>query len=323
MSTAVIHSPTAPLGLIEKLRVLLACVIAIVLLTTVGWVVAAPADPQAGVVLVAQPERAMAVWPALIVLTAVAGVIGTVMSPRRLVEGGVFVAAIGLAGLALKGGSMQDVLQYALAAPDAASRRGLMTRMALDTLLWTGLMAAAWIVVALVRRWLWADEELYNPVPAPAAQNNAAAPAKRQSAGWPAFLITGVMAAFIILATSARTPVATLARGQVIAAVAGGFFLAAMTARYFTGQHRAHFYVLAVPAVALLAWLIGYLNAGMSWAQGAENPWAAFVELKQTPPHALVRPLPIEYLAAGVAGALAGFWSGERVEHVAEPEKKP
>ena len=70
MDTVVIHSPAAPLGLIEKVRVVLACVVAIVLLATVGWVVAEPADPHSGVTLVAQPGRAMAVWPALMVFEA-------------------------------------------------------------------------------------------------------------------------------------------------------------------------------------------------------------------------------------------------------------
>jgi hypothetical protein len=184
--------------------------------------------------------------------------------------------------------------------------------------LWTGVMAAGWIAVALTRRLIWEDEELYNPVPAPARKEEPAKPQSQRPAWWPPFIITGMLAAFIIWAANARTPIAAIARGQIIAAVGGGFFLAAMAARYFTGQHRAHWYVLAVPAVALLAWLVGFLNADMSWATGV---WKPFMALKQTPPHALTRVLPIEYLAAGVAGALAGFWSGERVEQVNETDK--
>ena len=316
MDTVVIHPPAAPLGLIEKVRVVLACVAAIVLLSTVGWMVAAPADSHQGVTLATHPGRATGVWAAVIALTVVAGWLGTVMAPRRLAEGGVFVAAVGLAGLALKGGSMQDVMDYMLAAPDAASRRWLAVQMAMDTVLWTGVLAATWVAVALARRMVWGDEELYNPVPAASRKSDTAKAQASRPTGWWALIITGLLAAFIIWATDARTPVATIARGQIIASVGGGFFLGAMAARYFTGQHRAHWYVLAVPAVALLAWLVSYLNSGMAWAP---DP---FRLLKQTPPHALARPLPIEYLAVGVAGALAGFWSGERVEHVHEPEKK-
>src|SRR5690606_871672 len=106
MDTTAVNVPAgAPLGLIEKSRVVLAGVIAIILLSTVGWVVAEPADAKMAVTLAAGWGRVVGVWPALMVLTAVAGVIGTVLAPRRLAEGGMFAAGVGLAGLALKGGS--------------------------------------------------------------------------------------------------------------------------------------------------------------------------------------------------------------------------
>lgn len=316
METPASYAPTAPLGLIEKTRVLLACAAAVILLSTVGWVVAEPADPEMGVTLVAHWGRVLAIWPALIVLTAIAGIIGTVLSPRRLAEGGMFAAAVGLAGLALKGGSMQDVLGYMLAAPEGAARRALMARMALDSLLWTVVLGATWVAVAVVRRWLWADEELYNPLPAPAAAAPTPASEKGTQPGWPALVVTGLIAVFFIWLTVARTPVAMIARGQVIASVAAGFYLGAMGARYFTRQNQAHWYLLAVPAAALLAYLVAYLNSGLGWAP------PPFADLKTTPPHELARPLPIEYLSVGVAGTLAGFWSGERMEHATEQEKK-
>lgn len=320
MDTA-ISNPVAPLGFIDKLRVIVACAAAVILLSTVGWMVAEPPDPSLGVMLAAYWQKVLAVWPALLVLTAVAGVIGTVIAPRRLAEGGVFAAAIGLAGMALKGGSMQSVLGY-MAAPDPGSRRALMATLAFDTLLWTATLTAAWMAVALVRRWLWADEELYYPLPgAPASTAPAPATAKPAAAsGWPALVITGLIAVFFIWLTIARTPVATIARGQVYASIATGFYLGAMAARYFATVTRAHWYLLAVPAVALLGYLIGYLNSGMGWAEG--SAYQPYISLATTPPHALVRPLPIEYLALGVAGTLAGFWSGEKVEHVVEQEKK-
>ncbi|HOB74016.1 MAG TPA: hypothetical protein PKG54_05765 [Phycisphaerae bacterium] len=317
METTATPVPATPLGLFEKARVVLAAAVAVILLSTVGWVVAEPADPGMGVTLVAHWGRVAAVWPALIVLTAVAGVIGTVLAPRRLAEGGMFVAAIGLAGMALKGGSMQEVLGYMLAAPETGARRSLMAQMALDSLLWTVVLAATWIAVALVRRWLWADEELYNPVPSPASRNlTPAAPAGKSQAGWPAMVVTGLIAVFFIWLTVGRTPVATIARGQVIASVAAGFYLGAMAARYFTRNDQAHWYLLAVPAGALLGFLVAFLNSGMGWAP------PPFADLKTTPPHELARPLPIEYLAVGVAGTLAGFWSGERMEQATEQEKK-
>ncbi|MEP0841922.1 MAG: hypothetical protein HRF43_04340 [Phycisphaerae bacterium] len=322
-------TPTPPLGLVEKSRVLLAAGSAIVLFTTVGWAVAEPEDPDMGVTLVVNWGRVLSVWPALTALTAVAAVIGTVLAPRRLVEGGVFAAAVGLAGLALKGGSMQDLLGY-VGTATAEGRRALMARLALDTLLWTAVLLAAWVVVAVVRRWLWADDRMYSSMPftgstegesAPGAvaAEGPATPAGVQPPGWPATIVTGLVAVFFIYLTVARTPIAMVARGQVIFSVGMGFYLGAMAGRYFTGVARSHWYLLAVPAAALLGYLIGYLNAGLGWAVGA---WKPFADLATTPPHALVRPLPIEYLAVGVTATLIGFWSGEKMEHVTEPGTK-
>ena len=117
--------------------------------------------------------------------------------------------------------------------------------------------------------------------------------------------------------TIARTPVATIARGQVIASVAGGLYLGVLAARYFTGINNTRWYVLAVPVVALVGYLLGFLQADLSWAKGALAPYA---RLATTPSHALARPLPIEYIAVGVAGAIAGLWSGEKIEHVTKQE---
>ena len=127
-----------------------------------------------------------------------------------------------------------------------------------------------------------------------------------------------MVAALVIWLTIGRTPVAQIARGQVIASVAAGLFLGAMGARYFTSVADARWYALAVPAVALTAYLLGYLNAGMAWTQG--SGYQPFAGLATTPPHDLARALPIEYLGVGVSAALAGFWSGEKIQHAVVEE---
>ena len=55
----------------------------------------------------------------------------------------------------------------------------------------------------------------------------------------------------------------------------------------------------------------------MGWTRDGNGAYAL---LATTPPHALVRPLPVEFLAAGLAGAIMGYWSGGKVELVAEQE---
>jgi hypothetical protein len=324
-------SASAPLGFLEKLRVLAACGAAIVLLWTIGWRVAAPIDPQMALTLNGNWARTLAVWPTILALAAVAAAVGTILIGRRLPEAGILAAAVGLAAMSLPGGSMQMLLAYQ-ATNQAGGRRALMANMLVDCLLWTAILAVCWIIVAMVRAWLWAGNDgeaavAESPPPEKARKDSAQAragkaaptPAKPR-AGWTALVVCTVVAVLVIWSTASRTPVSTIARGQVIASVAGGLFLGALAARYFTGISDPKWYVLAAPAAGLIGYLLGYLSADMAWAQGEWYQPYAF--LATTPPHDLVRPLPIEYVAVGVAGALLGFWwSGHLIETSAEQDE--
>lgn len=315
----------APLGLIEKSRVAAGVAAAVLLLFTMGWMVAEPKDPSLAVTFVRSGRAVLATWPTLAVLTVVAGIIGTVLAGPRLPEAGVFAAAIGLATLSLHGGSMQVMLANEGATTEA-TRKAFMAAMALDCVLWSAIMVATWIAVTWAWRWVWlngnAPALLKGRAAAPAPAAPAAGPAKRAAAdsrmGWSALVVTGVVGIFVVWLTVGRTPVAATHRGQTIAAVAAGLYLGAMTARYFTGVREAHWYVMAVPAIGLTAYLVGYLSSDMSWAQGTRYQY--YIYLATTPPHDLARPLPIEYVAVGTAAALAGYWGGDKVEQVASQE---
>jgi len=323
-----VNAPAAPLGYIDKGRVLLACVVAIVLLRSVGWMVAQPADPDLAISFTNGDGTPLRAWPALAVLTVVAAALGGAITGRRLPEAGVFAAGVGLAALAIRGGSMEAMLCYETTA-DVATRRALMGAMALDCLLWTVLMGITWVANTLVWRWLWPEPAVAEADDDGAGQAGTGGNQAKKNvdavksanfwAGWPALAITGVIGALVIWMTIARTPVATIARGQVIASVTAALYLGAMGARYFTGINDARWYVLAAPAVALIGYLLGYVSADMSWA--VSGGYKFYAELATTPAHAMARPLPIEYLAIGVAAALMGFWSGEKIEHAAAHEE--
>jgi hypothetical protein len=196
-----------------------------------------------------------------------------------------------------------------------------MVSMAVECLLWAALLAVSWIVAESIWRWLWgpgADDSGKAEAPKLEKSTRRPSPGKdKPRAGWPALAITSVVALFVIWMTIARTPVATIARGQVIASVAGGLYLGVLAARYFTGISNPRWYVLAPLVVALVGYLLGFLQADLSWAKGL---LASYAHLATTPAHALARPLPIEYIAVGVAGVIAGLWSGEKIEHVAQKE---
>ena len=327
-SAAQASDPAAPLGMVEKTRVAAAIGAAVVILCTMGWIVAQPTDPTLAVTFVRSGRAIPAIWPALAILTVVAGIIGTVVSGRRLPEAGLFAAAIALAALSLRGGSMFDLMANE-AAINQAARQVFMKAMALDCLLWTAIMFAAWVAVTWTYRWVWlsggAPEVAEVGGQAVVAPPTAGRPGRQQKevkpaapapwVGWPALIVTGIIGAFVIWLTDGRDPVAPTQRGQTIAAIAGGLYLGAMGGRYFTGVRDVRWYLLAVPAVGMLAWLVAYLSADMSWAQGP--PYQYYTSLATTPTHDLARPLPIEYIAVGTAAVLAGYWGGDKMEQVA------
>lgn len=314
--------PAGPVKFGDKIRVGLACAVAVLLLWHVGWMVAEPVDPQMAVSLTVSGRSALAAGPALLLIVVVVAVIGTAVVGRRLPEGGMFAAAVGLSGLALRGGSMQDVLGYK-GGLTAESRQKLMVLLWGDTLLWGVILAAAWIATTVAFRWLWArpaetEESADEARPKGPGTKKGLPPAKRR-VGWPALAVTAVVGILIVWLTVSREPEAMIARGQVIASVGLGLLLGALAARYFTGIDDARWYVAAPLVVALIAYLMGYLGAGMVWTQG-DGLKEKYAKLATTPAHDLVRILPVEYLAVGVAGALFGFWSGEKIEHVTEQE---
>ncbi|MBI4581772.1 MAG: hypothetical protein HY718_18900, partial [Planctomycetes bacterium] len=288
-------TPTAaPLGLFEKLRVLAAVAAAVALLYAVGWMVAAPSDPNLAVTFVMSGRAVLAMWPGLAVLSVMAGIVGTVLAGPRLPKAGLFAAAIGLAALSVHGGGMQVLLANE-GATTTASRQAFMRAMAVDCALWSAIMVATWVAVTWAYRWVWlgegaegaetalADDAMPRPKGNPKPRTTGGAKPQAVKAGWSAMIVTGVIGVFVVWLTVGRTPVANVARGQTIASVAAGLYLGAMGARYFTGVRDGRWYLLAVPAVGLMAYLVGYLSADMSWAQGTKYQY--YIDLATTPPH--------------------------------------
>lgn len=305
-STATIAPPHV--RLVDRTRVALACGVAILMMYGVGWNVAQPPDALLGLTFTASGRSSyLHVWLMMLVLGAVTAAIATAVAGKRLPEAGLFATGVGTAAMALRGGSMQSILAYG-ASPATASRRELMWMMGQDCLLWAAVMAVAWVSSTLARKWLWPDGKTLVSPSAPKAVT--------PQLGAGALASTVVVALIVIWLTIARNPVAEIARGQVIASVAAGFFLGAMAGRIVTGIDNVRWYLPAVALVGLTAYLVGYLEADLSWASSSwYRPYAA---LATTPPHDLVRPLPVEYMAVGVAAVLGGFWCSDKADQTVE-----
>lgn len=305
--------PTPHVRFVDKLRIVAACAVAVWLMRYVGWYVIAPADPEMGLTFVLNEQPPAGAWIGVLLLSLVCSVLGTAISGKRLPEAGMLVGCVGLAALAARAGTMQEVLAYH-AGTEEASRQRLMLLMMVDTALWAAILLVNWLAVTAAYRWLWRAPFHY-PLTNASTSDKPSSGSAGTRPGWLATGATVIAALFLMNTAFGRTAVTPILRGQVFAALVLGFWVIVIGVRYFVAIHDSRWYAVAPLLVALGAYALGYFNTDLSWTE------QSYQELATTPPHMLVRALPVEYLTLGLAGTIMGFWSGEKIEEVAELEK--
>jgi len=321
---------------IEKLQVQLTAVAAGVAAYFLIWPIVRPADPASPVTFLADGSIGGAAVLAAVTCALAAACCLTTVSSRP--EGTMAAVLIGLGGVSLHSGPMRELLW--LPQTDLA---GLYWRMALEVLLLAGVAAAAAVVVKVVRRllsaaagrWCWRDplttvsdrqQRVY--LKAVGDDGNGA---KQGSTG----LLGGGFARLIVehlgivasRQTGRRTPGSEIAtryvlcfltcliasvslvwllarsteRGQILFALAAGCFLAAVIA-YQAFPTRWSAAAWAAPIIAGVGY---YALAAIGSVHAGRGAWMQVEPCYQA--------LPIDWLTAGVGGALAGYWASSRI----------
>lgn len=289
----------------DKVRLTAVCALAMALFASVGWTIARPADPFAAVSLLLESRAWPAVLASAVALGAVAAAVATVVVGPVMPEAGSLAAALGLATMSTRGGTMTEVLMYH--GTSAGDRRLLAPILITETFLWLTVVGAAWLVSGIVRGWLNGQSAV-----APAAGSSRRWARMREALvhlrdGVLGMVVSAVLACVFISATISRSPESEIQRGQVFFAVGAGFLVAGAIVKQIWPRGAACWYGLGVPLAAAL----GYGWAILSpLASGVSDYYA---RLATTPPNDLFRPLPIEYVGVGVAGAILGHWLGQRM----------
>ena len=134
-------------------RVLVACAFAvsIAMFVTLGWWASAPEDPLGAVSFLAHPQPWWMLMQ-LIGLSAVSATVSTLIGGRRVPELGTLTTCVGLAALSLRGAPASAML---LGSTDATqgSVASLGMNLALDTVVWFGVVLVAFVVSAAVESW--------------------------------------------------------------------------------------------------------------------------------------------------------------------------
>jgi hypothetical protein len=237
-----------------------------------------------------QPPASIGGLIAMLLLLAVATLIGNLLLGRRWFLGGLFVATSSLAAIAIRGGPTSQVL---LRAASSGSGRNVFFVLLVELLILIGAVAALW-------NWLW----LRQPSPAQRLKKIDEVSKDEGRSTGAAILAQVGSTCIILLMALAETGV----KKQVLTSV----FLASLTGTaiaqsFFARADTGRWYWIGPAA----AGVIGYILAFMQPAGLEIGHLSGFFG-------ALSRPLPLDYASLGCAGALLGYWMNLPIEESEE-----
>lgn len=236
----------------------------------------------------AVPYRAGAIlqqsgWPIVIglvwVAIALSAAAASIIASRNHYDGGLFCAAIALAGLSSKFGTVR----YALLASSGAS---VYLLFAVELLLLSVPLALVWLVLFKLSRAGTIAPELVlddTGVDEPLDQKLLA------TAGQALVMI-------ILMMFICQTDV----KKQTLASVAISAYFGALASYHFVATRPSIWYFAGPILVGLIGYIGQYFNA-TDWMIGESRGFFA----------PLARPLPLDYASLGVAGAMLGYWTAQ------------
>jgi hypothetical protein len=293
------HEPLYVLGRLDRAtqaRFAAGVVAALVIMSSIGFSVLRPWDPYAAISLRVADSPVFLLVRASALLLAVA-VLCTIILDGRLPQFGTFAACVGLLYPVAKTGTMAYLMVWLQEGKEfggQAELRKSWEYMAVEMLVWTLALLAMVLASCGAERWL-------------TSKRRARGGEDHQPSRPPAKLLHSVLSV-LITAVAAALLVAlfgqSMAKGQVIFAVSAAFFLAALAADQLIEQRDVMTHLIAVPIVGLGAYI--------GTATRPDRPPGQEALLHVAPNH-LASVLPIEYLAAGAAGAILGFWFSEKL----------
>ncbi|MFC1635381.1 hypothetical protein ACFL5Z_11110 [Planctomycetota bacterium] len=283
------------LSWVMKLRIAAAAAVGIVLISILGWRLAEPTATTGSV----SPVGILM----LSILALIAGLIGYFVSWPHGREIGILAAPFGLAVWAVRSGSMASLMQFN---PTAAQRQEVIASLKWEPMIWLLIVAAGCVGPLLCWKAL--------PKKKPNGKENKtkANPIKYLNA-ITAVAASGVIAQFFLrvfaqdvslIGDKEISVVAQPATGQIVFAVFASFGLAAFVVKKFlnVGYIWPIMSTFFVTLFALSVYVKDVTYLASYWP-------AAFFS------NAIVSVLPVEMVAFGTLGSIAGYWMGIRFDY--------
>jgi len=248
-----------------------------------------PAHRNFEVSLLNQPSPTIALLVTL-VLTVACALLGSAIAGTIRYEAGLATAAIGLTALSMRGGPMRYVLMY------GSGSHVFLTLLA-ELMILYAILGIAWAVLWALRNNGWMQDDPFRDgvadVDEPLSQKLAAL-------GTQVVTMTILM---LILCKTDRKP-------QVLASVAIASFFGTLAAHSLFPARPSMWYWIG----PLIVGVVGY-----AMAFGASTEWMIGSVGGKFAPE-LGRPLPLDYVGAGAAGAVVGYWTSRRWQRNREAE---
>jgi hypothetical protein len=226
-----------------------------------------------------------------LVLTVACALIGSVIAGTIRFEAGLATAAIGLLALSMRGGPIRYTLFY------SAGPQVFLTLTA-ELMILYAILGIGWAVVWLLRNSGWLQDDPFRD--GVADQNE---PMSHKLAA----LATQVIVMAIVVMLLCKTD----RKAQVLASVGLGSFLATLAAHSLFPARPSMWYWVGPLVVGVVGYLLAFSGSTHTWPIGV-------VGSKFAPE--LGRPLPLDYVGAGPAGAIIGYWTSRRWQRTREAE---
>jgi len=286
---------------INKLRISAVAALGVIVIGTLAWPLAAPADPLL-------PVRAWNIGffgtIILLVLAFVVGFVGYFIAWPHGREIGILGVPFGLTVWAGRSGPMRALTQ---ALTEPSEREALLHSFRLEPAYWLLIVAAGFIGVLAARHLRPGSK----PAPTLVQIKSHLNPGMYLNVAI-SLLVSTVLIAFFTgafaqdLCTSYEMVAAQPAVGQIIFAILGAFGGAAFVSKRFL---NLSYLWPAVAALLVLPFANLVYGNSQTVAKFAETEPATFY------PHAIFAILPLQLVALGALGAVTGYWLAVRYEY--------
>jgi hypothetical protein len=279
------HKTWASFNTVERLLLVAGCTACALLVAAISRTAGVPPTPHFTGSLLAAPDAVTAV---LITAIAVAAstALGTVIAGFLRLEVGLICAAIGLSALAVRGGPMHPVLQY-------ASGPAVYLVLVVETILLFAMLAGAYLLLRRLFPLIWSARLPAEAIAKPADHDVSTEPNDIAFA-IAIYAVAMIVCQVLLLQSDAKK--------QALASVGISSLIATLAACQIAPLVEGVWYWLVAPcAVAIIGFVLAYFSPE-GWQIGEVHGMLG----------ALARATPLDYASLGVAGAILGYWTARK-----------